>query len=203
MLWGRVCGWMSGCCNVNGFCWEWHGSDGHVVESGGGGGGLWWVLCGVDGVEGGAGCVVCVVGEREVFNPAGVCLVHSLRSCCAFVFYMLWQGVEVEKFFNITAGGGEVEAGDFLKLCAWVCEVGRLAWAILVHESCVVGVGDVWEKGRVICPGFLVCRKRLVVVEGNVGNEGTDAIIVKIHRVDVGNRDAANAVDDDIVLVHC
>ncbi len=55
------------------------------------------------------------------------------------------------------------------------------------------------EKG----PCFLVCCEQLMLVEGEVGDHCAYAVIVKIHQVDVCNSNAANCVEDCVVLVRC
>ncbi len=58
-----------------------------------------------------------------------------------------------------------------------------------------------WVEGDEKGPCFLVCCEQLVLVEGDVGDHCAYAVIVKIHRVDVGNSDAADSIDYCVVLV--
>ena len=48
---------------------------------------------------------------------------------------------------------------------------------------------------------FGICGEGLVPIEGDMVDEGTDATIVEVNGVDVCNRDATNAIDDDVVFV--
>jgi hypothetical protein len=57
------------------------------------------------------------------------------------------------------------------------------------------------EVGGEVSLVFGVCGKRLVPIEGDMVDESTEATIVKVHGVDVCNRNATNSIDDYIVFV--
>ena len=57
------------------------------------------------------------------------------------------------------------------------------------------------EVGCEVGPGFGVCGKRLVPIEGDMVDEGADAAIVEVNGVDVCDCDASNAIDDYVVFV--
>ena len=57
------------------------------------------------------------------------------------------------------------------------------------------------EVGGEVGPGFGVCGKRLVPIEGDMVDEGADAAIVEVNGMDVCNCDATNAIDDYVVFV--
>lgn len=84
---------------------------------------------------------------------------------------------------------------------AGVIEIGGFGRAILIHEDCVIGSAEVGEVGCEVGPGFGMSSKGLVPVVRNMADEGADAAIIKVHGVDVCDRDATNAVDDGIVFV--
>jgi len=84
---------------------------------------------------------------------------------------------------------------------AGVIEIGCFGRAILIHEECVIGSAEVGEVGCEVGPGFGMSSKGLVPVVRNMADEGAYAAIIKVHGVDVCDRDATNAVDDDIIFV--
>ena len=57
------------------------------------------------------------------------------------------------------------------------------------------------EVGGEANPGFGVCGKRLVPIEGDMVDESADATIVEVYGVDVCDRDATNSSDDYVVFV--
>ena len=57
------------------------------------------------------------------------------------------------------------------------------------------------EEGGEVGPSLGMRGKGLVPVEGDMVDEGANAAIVKVHRVDVGDRDTTNTVDDGVVFV--
>ncbi len=58
------------------------------------------------------------------------------------------------------------------------------------------------EVGGEVSPGFGLCGKRLVPIEGDMVDEGAvNAAIVEVYGVDVCNCNAIDAIDDYIVFV--
>jgi len=70
-----------------------------------------------------------------------------------------------------------------------------------VYEEGIFGGSELGEVGGEVSLVFGVCGKRLVPIEGDMVDESTDATIVKVHGVDVCNRNATNSIDDYIVFV--